>query len=173
MSPKFRPNDRWALLWILAHLLKLLLRDYHPLRYSFPRNFRPSKKTKSKSKHHIFLLLLIRIQFALSRFLSLIITASRLISLPADTKTLQFSAFLIITDNPKGLDSYSEISGSRAACAFPELIAACHVLLQHSKPSHPPNGLWESIAYAQLYKNKALHPKNSLLSCIISKKLKS
>ncbi len=37
--------------------------------------------------------------------------------------------------------SYSEISGSKAVCAYPKLIAAYHVLLRQPKPSHPPNGV--------------------------------
>ncbi len=36
---------------------------------------------------------------------------------------------------------HSEISGSQAACASPELIAACHVLRRLLAPRHPPYAL--------------------------------
>ncbi len=41
---------------------------------------------------------------------------------------------------PAGLP-HSEIRGSRAACASPRLIAACHVLHRLSVPRHPPCAL--------------------------------
>ena len=34
--------------------------------------------------------------------------------------------------------SHSEISGSMCVCHYPKLIAACHVLLRHPMPRHPP-----------------------------------
>ena len=37
-------------------------------------------------------------------------------------------------------ESHSEIPGSKAPCASPRLIAAWHVLLRWTKPSHPPGG---------------------------------
>lgn len=49
------------------------------------------RNTTSPSAHRC------RIRFALTRFLSPLLTGSRLISLPADTKMLQFSAFLPVT----------------------------------------------------------------------------
>lgn len=36
---------------------------------------------------------------------------------------------------------HSEISGSTVVCTYPELIAACHVLLRHQMPRHPPLAL--------------------------------
>ena len=56
-----------------------------------------------------------------------------LFSLPAGTKMFQFPAFasakkqLMTGLQPAGL-SHSEIRGSTAICAYPRLIAACHVL---------------------------------------------
>lgn len=49
-------------------------------------------------QHHISTLLLKQIRFALCCVLSLILAASQLISFLADTKTLQFSAFSILSD---------------------------------------------------------------------------
>ena len=37
--------------------------------------------------------------------------------------------------------SHSEITGSMAMCAYPVLIAACHVLHRLSEPRHPPSAL--------------------------------
>ena len=37
--------------------------------------------------------------------------------------------------------SHSEIPGSKAICAYPELIAACHVLHRLREPRHPPDAL--------------------------------
>ena len=56
----------------------------------------------------------------------------RLFSLPAGTKMFQFPAFAsslkrITVLQTAGL-SHSEIHGSKAICASPKLIAACHVL---------------------------------------------
>ena len=41
---------------------------------------------------------------------------------------------------PAGLP-HSEIPGSTAVCAYPRLIAACHVLLRFPEPRHPPYAL--------------------------------
>ena len=48
---------------------------------------------KESPSPHISILLLIRIQFELGCFQSLLLTASRLISFPAGTKMFQFPAF--------------------------------------------------------------------------------
>ncbi len=69
-----------------------------------------------------------------------------LFSSPAGTKMFQFPAFAslpcvrIITLQVIGL-SHSEILGSRAICAYPKLIAACHVLHRLREPRHPPDAL--------------------------------
>ena len=42
--------------------------------------------------------------------------------------------------NPAGLP-HSEISGSKAVCAYPKLIAAYHVLHRFPEPRHPPCAL--------------------------------
>ena len=93
-----------------------------------------------------------QIQFALCRFRSPLLTASRLLSFPAGTKMLQFPAFPL----PKELCSLlvnikrsnSDIPGSKVACTSPGHIAACHVLHQLS-----------SLVIHQL----ALYPSLSLL----------
>lgn len=68
----------------------------------------------------------VRIQFALCRVRSLLLAVSLLISFPAGTKTFQFPALAYLMVYLAM--SHSEILGSKAACASPSLIAACHVL---------------------------------------------
>lgn len=85
-------------------------------------------------KHHISR----RIRFGLFPFRSPLLGKSLLISPPRGTKMLQFPRFDLhrpCDGVPKGQDSHSDISGSQDACAFPELIAACHVLRLSSSPA--------------------------------------
>lgn len=85
-----------------------------------------------------------RIRFALCRFRSPLITASHLVSFPAGTKMLQFPAFPFADANYlvlPGRESHSGIPGSKATCASPGLIAACHALHRRIEPSHPLDGV--------------------------------
>ena len=58
---------------------------------------------------------------------------------------LQFSAFLLVTEftlcKQSVLESNSGIPGSKATCASPGLIAACHALHQRLEPSHSLDGM--------------------------------
>ncbi len=68
-----------------------------------------------------------------------------LFSLPRGTKMFQFprlaSRFCGMDGlQPPGL-SHSEICGSMAICAYPQLIAAYHVLHRLNEPRHPPCAL--------------------------------
>ena len=78
-------------------------------------------------------------------FHSLLLGESRLLSFPPPTKMFQFGGFLYRLVLHNLLDyvrkSDSEISGSQLTCSSPERIAACHVLHQHSVPSHPLYGV--------------------------------
>lgn len=65
---------------------------------SFQRTSDSQTRIKGVLQHHISFLLRERIQFALCRFLSLIITASQLISFPAGTKMFQSPAFPLLTE---------------------------------------------------------------------------
>ena len=76
-------------------------------------------------KHHILFSLRKRVRFVLCPLPSTVLRASLLISFPAGTKMLQFPAFPLLRSN-------SGIPGSKAACASPRLIAACHALLRLS-----------------------------------------
>ncbi len=94
---------------------------------------------------HISFILLQRIRFAQSRFRSPLLTASHLISFPADTKMLQFSAFLLVTEfllcKHSKQESNSGTPGSKATCTSPGIIAACHALHQRLEPSHSLDGV--------------------------------
>ena len=83
------------------------------------------------------------------RFRSPLLSESRLLSFPPGTEMVHFPGF---APPPYGFRRrcseftrngfpHSEISGSRAACASLELIAACHVLLRLLAPRHPPYAL--------------------------------
>lgn len=88
-------------------------------------------------QHHIPARSPARIRFALFRFRSPLVTESRLLSFPPLTKMFQFRGFPLLAEYTG--KSHSGIPGSKAACASPGHIAACHALLQRPEPSHPPN----------------------------------
>lgn len=72
-----------------------------------------------------------QIQFGLFPFRSPLLGKSQLISFPRRTKMLQFRRFDLrrhCNGVFKKQDSHSDIPGSKVACAYPGLIAACHVL---------------------------------------------
>ena len=73
---------------------------------------------------------------------------------------------------PDGLP-HSEIRGSKAICASPRLIAACHVLLRRQEPGHPLCALSNLLDYYSLFlflgPGLLLQSKASLfVSCLIS-----
>ena len=85
-----------------------------------------------------------RIQFALCRVRSPLLTASQLVSFPAGTKMLQFPAFPFANANYLGSpsrESHSGTPGSKATCASPGLFAACHALHWRYEPSHSLDGV--------------------------------
>ena len=74
---------------------------------------------------------------------------SLLISVPPGTEMFHFPGLsrahyefmcTLLTSRPVGFP-HSEISGSKAVCASPKLIAAYHVLHRLSEPRHPPYAL--------------------------------
>ena len=114
-------------------------------------------------QHHISTLLLKQIRFALCCVLSLILAASQLISFLADTKTLQFSAFSILSDLFR--KSYSGISSSKTTCIYLEHSVACHSLRRLlSQVIHLMDNLYNLRPMHDLnIKNKiqTLSPKNN------------
>ena len=143
MPPIFPLHFQEAVLRILSKTFFLTFTGLSPCIVSLSRELQIRKKAKRKSMHHISFILLQRIQFELHRFRSLLLTASRLISFPAGTKTLQFPAF----PDLEGLyeKTHSEISGSKLTFNSPEHIVACHVLHRRPEPSHPSNSVQRTI----------------------------
>ena len=84
-------------------------------------------------------------RFGLLRFRSPLPAESLLFSSPAATEMFQFTAFALrihgVPDPQSGGFPHSDISGSQAICASPELFAACRVLLRLQEPRHPPCAL--------------------------------
>jgi hypothetical protein len=56
---------------------------------------------------------------------------------------------------------HSDICGSSVICTYPQLFAACHVLLRLSVPRHPPCAL-SSLTYV-LSPSRLSNPKSNLL----------
>jgi hypothetical protein len=140
MPPDFPYNIRYTVLQIPPRPLSC---PYAALTLYGPP-FQESSDCLSRSKRWSitphFLTITGRIRFALCCLQSPLLTASLLISSPAGTKTFQFPALPIITDHVRRhVKSHSGISGSKTTFISPEHFVACHALLRHLKPSHPPN----------------------------------
>ncbi len=87
--------------------------------------------------------------FGLFRFRSPLLSESLLISLPPGTEMVHFPGLArtrlwiqraVIRFCRTGFP-HSEIPGSKPACGYPGLIAACHVLHRLLAPRHPPHAL--------------------------------
>ena len=83
--------------------------------------------------------------FRLFPFRSPLLGESRLISFPRGTKMFQFprlpSGESRMTRVLRAGLPHSDIPGSKPACGYPRLIAACHVLHRPLVPRHPPYAL--------------------------------
>ena len=75
-----------------------------------------------------------------------------LVSFPPPTWMLPFGGFLLPFGSVAGVirdgKSHSGISGSKAACAYPELIAACHALRQR-----PSRAIRQAAYHAEPFRN--------------------
>ncbi len=98
-----------------------------------------------------------------------------LFSFPGGTKMFQFPPLASIHKvwmtvlQTAGL-SHSEIRGSKITCIYPQLIAACHVLLRLREPRHPPCAL---SYFFWFYKMYCYILQTLILSAIRWTKLKS
>ena len=97
MPPTFSFRIQETILLNCSKPVKLTLRDYHTLKCFFPEDFEFPSYGKEQP-HHISIVFPQQIQFALCRVQSPLLTASHLISFPAGTKTFQFPAFPILSD---------------------------------------------------------------------------
>lgn len=110
------------------------------------RQVRPdgSRVAYAEGEPHISITFRRRIRFGPSRFRSPLLTGSQLISLPPGTQMFPSPGFAFLAERGDALRQspqigiHSGISGSKDACASPELIAAYRALLRHTKPSHSP-----------------------------------
>lgn len=84
-----------------------------------------------------------RIRFALTRFLSPLLTGSRLISLPADTKMLQFSASLFLSECPEGQDFPLRDSGIKVCMRLPQAFRSLPRPSSVPKPNHPSSRVFD------------------------------
>src|SRR3989339_29796 len=94
MPPRFLLHFQGAILWILPNTFFHSSTGLSPFIVFLSRKLRVRKKAgKESPQHHISLLLLIKIQFELYRFRSLLLTASHLIFFPTGTQMFHFPAF--------------------------------------------------------------------------------
>ncbi len=117
-----------------SYVYRFHLRDYHPLRLSFP-------------KHSVIYI----DTFGLFRFRSPLLSESLLISFPLPTQMFQFGRFASPYGNTILLYSglpHSDICGSFRVCQSPQLFAAYHVFLRLLKPRHPPYALNDFFSLA-------------------------
>lgn len=117
---------------LLSNSSNRLSYSYGPVtlyRISFQR-ISDSQVTVERWSHHISCSFQSGIQFALCRVRSLLLTASRLISFPAGTKTLQFPAFPILADQHKAMNHIQKFPVQWLRAPRRDNIAACRVLHQ-------------------------------------------
>ena len=81
------------------------------------------------------------VRFALSRFRSLLLTASRLISFPAVTKMLQFSAFNFLSECPEGQDFPFRNLGIKGCLRLPQAYRSLPRPSSALEPKRPPSSV--------------------------------
>lgn len=131
---------------LLAHpeRFSVCLRGYHSLWHCFPADFDLADWFRMDEPHHIHFSSRRSVQFALIPLRSPLLRESR--------NWFLFLRLLRCFNSPRcprsradlskqAVKSHSEILGSKAACASPKLIAACHVLHRLLEPSYPLSGL--------------------------------
>ena len=118
------------------------LREFHPLRYTFPGISVSFLSSFSRSLPPTYFY----IRFGLFRFRSPLLSESLLFSFPPGTEMFQFpgfpSVYYLFIYGSHGFTRaefpHSDICGSQDICSSPQLFAACHVLLRRHVPRHPP-----------------------------------
>lgn len=139
MTPIFTRKTQCALLWILSHHVVFPYGTLTLFGPSFQKSSGQQRQLNDSPNTTSPITFLWRIQFALHRFRSLLLTASLLISLPADTKTFQFSAF------PYTQVHQSEVtfgnSWFNVYVRLPKTFRSLSRPSSASEPSHPPCSL--------------------------------
>ena len=123
-------------------LQNLPVRDFHPLRRSFPaasRSFRTLLCALLQPRHRLDGTGLGSFPFARhysgNRYFFLFLRVLRCFSSPGSPQSI-----LVHGLQPCGF-SHSDIRGSQSVCNYPRLFAAYHVLHRLRKPRHPPFAL--------------------------------
>jgi hypothetical protein len=157
LTPTF-PHEfqRTVLLDPGNHLSNFPLRGYHPLWRNVPDDFWSAGEDVT-GPLHISPEFPRGIRFALCRFRSPLLAASRLISFPPGTKMFQFPGF----PTPEGLiPKYQEVPlGNRWITGSMCLPTAYRNLVRPSsalEPSHSPNGVVVANLLAQLTSNSRM-----------------
>jgi hypothetical protein len=130
LSPVVTGHCQGQLLSLWQNPVLLRLRGYHPLRQHVPEHFSSENSVLYAIAHHISTTLPWQIQFGLFRFRSPLLAESRV-----DFSSSSYSDASLRTVRPPKRKAreckerpHSEILGSKVACTYPKLIAACHVL---------------------------------------------
>ena len=130
MRPVFRLAIRPIVLWIPGILLRLPSTGLSPFVASLSRELQNVRIGVAQVQTPHPCILTVQVRFVLCRFQSPLLTASRLLSLPGVTKMFQFSPLLFTVARELTSMRHWVSPGSKAACAYPGLIAACHDLRQ-------------------------------------------
>jgi hypothetical protein len=147
------PDQRCVTQGLQPRSCSFISRGLSPSTAGRSRPFRFQLRGSSRAlQHHIPQRFPSRVQFGLFPFRSPLIRESQLISSPPPTWMLPFGGFPLPYGSSPGITrggkSHSEISGSKAACAYPELIAACHVLRQR-----PSRAIRQAAYHAEPFRN--------------------
>ena len=129
------------------------LGGFHPLRQAVPGHFDFSYEEAAGSYNTTFPKgFPSGFSLDCSHFARRYFWESRLISLPPPTWMLPFGGFPLPYGSSPGIirggKSHSGISGSKTACVYPELIAACHALRQR-----PSRAIRQAAYHAEPFRN--------------------
>ncbi len=154
LTPSFLHPCRGAVLRNSSPVLVILcLWGYHPLRQVVPGHFDFDHEEAAGSYNSTFPdSFLSGFGLDCSHFTRRYSGNLILISFPPPTWMLPFGGFPLpygsSTKMIRGGKSHSGISGSKTACVYPELIAACHALLQR-----PSRAIRQAAYHAEPFRN--------------------
>ena len=136
-----------AVLWIQLTIFGFRIRDYHPLWLTFPRhspNLSSSFAVRTPDyKNPVWP---VPRSLATTNGISFDVFSSPYldVSVQAVPHIYLWIQYMLAGYGPAGFP-HSEICGSERMCRYPQLIAACHVLLRLLMPRHSPCALCSLI----------------------------